>query len=236
MTLEKVKFDLQKYHSETVKIRKTHHISTSNTELLHIVIAWLAISFAFAILLFWFNWNRRPEFNEILDDLAGPFLISCITVGLSFLIHEMSHKFVAQRYGFWAEFRMDTSMLFLMLFLVYEFGILFAAPGAVMIYGGNIGRRENGRISLSGPLSNLVLCAAFLLLLSEPQGVIHDIGRIGVLINVTLALFNMIPFCQFDGKKVWAWNKPIYILFVIAAAILLILSITLWMPQKEFLM
>jgi Zn-dependent protease len=235
MKPEKVKFDLEKYHSETVRIRKIHHIRTSNTELLHIVIAWLTISFAFAILLFWFTWNRKPDFNEIFYGLAGPFLISCITVGLSFLLHEMSHKFVAQRYGSWAEFRMDPLMLLLMLFLVYEFGILFAAPGAVMIYGGNIGKRENGRISLAGPLSNLILGVAFLLLLSEPQGVIYDIGRIGVLINFTLALFNMIPFGVFDGKKVWAWNKPVYILFVIAAVILLILSITLWMP-KQFLM
>lgn len=236
MKPEKVKFDLDKYHSETVRIRKIHHIRTSNTELLHIVIAWLAISFAFAILLFWFNWDRRPTFDEIFEDLAGLFVISSITVGLSFLVHEMSHKFVAQRYGSWAEFRMNPSMLFLMLFLVYEFGILFAAPGAVMIYGGNIGKRENGRISLAGPLSNLILGSAFLLLLSEQSGVLYDIGRIGVLINVTLALFNMIPFGVFDGKKVWAWNKPVYILFVIAAVILLIFSITLWMPQPEFLM
>jgi Zn-dependent protease len=230
MKPEKVKFDLGKYHSETVRIRKTHHIRTSNTELLHIVIAWLSISFAFAILLFWFNWNRRPDFNEIFYDLGGPFLISCITVGLSFLAHEMSHKFVAQRYGSWAEFRMNPFMLILMLLLVYGFGILFAAPGAVMIYGGNIGKRENGRISLAGPLSNLILGAAFLLLSSEPPGFIHDIGRIGVLINVTLALFNMIPFGIFDGKKVWDWNKPVYILFVTGAIVLLILSIIQWMP------
>ncbi len=232
MEAGKNKMDFEKYHSEAVRIKSMHHIRTSNTELLHIVIAWIAISFAFAILLFWFNWDRRPTFDEIFEDLAGLFVISSITVGLSFLVHEMSHKFVAQRYGFWAEFRMNPSMLLLMLFLVYELGILFAAPGAVMIYGGNIGRRENGRISLAGPLSNLILGSAFLLLLSEPPGFLYDIGRTGVLINVALALFNMIPFGMFDGKKVWAWNKPVYILFVIAAVILLILSISTWMPQE----
>ena len=58
----------------------------------------------------------------------------------------MSHKIVAQRFGSWAEFRMSPIMLLLMLVLVYEFGILFAAPGAVMIYGGKCwpqGERTN---------------------------------------------------------------------------------------------
>jgi len=132
----------------------------------------------------------------------------------------MSHKIVAQRFGSWAEFRMSPFMLFLMLFLVYEYGILFAAPGAVMIYGGNVGRRENGRISLAGPLSNLLLGIAFFFLLSE-QGILYEIGKYGVIINITLALFNMIPFGIFDGRKVWDWNKPVYIGMVIAALVLL---------------
>ena len=116
-------------------------------------------------------------------------------------------------------------MLFLMLFIVLEFGILFAAPGAVMIYGGKVGRRENGRISLAGPLSNLLLGLAFFMLLSE-QGILYEIGRYGVIVNITLALFNMIPFGIFDGKKVWDWNKPVYIVMIIAILLLLLLYVT----------
>lgn len=221
MDIEKRKLDYEKYHKETVRIRSLHRIRTSNTEITHIIISWLAISYAFAILLLWFELGRRPPTEELFRGIVNPFAISLFTVGISFIVHEMSHKVVAQRYGSWAEFRMNPFMLVFMLFLVYEFGILFAAPGAVMIYGGEVGKRENGRISLSGPLSNLVLAFAFFPLLSE-AGILYEIGRYGVIINIALALFNMIPFSVFDGRKVWAWNKLVYLSMVMATLLLLV--------------
>lgn len=221
---KEVKPDFEKYHREAVRIRSMRSIHTSNTELAHILISWLAISYAFAILLLWFKLGRRPPTEDLLNGIANPLVISLFTVGISFIVHEMSHKIVAQRYGSWAEFRMSPFMLTLMLFLVYEFGFLFAAPGAVMIYGGNVGRRENGRISLSGPLSNLLLGLAFFPLLSE-TGILYEIGRYGVIVNIALALFNMLPFSVFDGRKVWAWNKPVYLGMVIATLLLLVLFV-----------
>ena len=216
--------DFEKYRREAVRIRSMRSIRTSNTELAHILISWLAISYAFAILLLWFKLGRRPQTFELLNGIANPFVIALFTVGVSFIVHEMSHKLVAQRYGSWAEFRMSPFMLVLMLFLVYEFGFLFAAPGAVMIYGGNVGRKENGRISLAGPLSNLLLGLAFFPLLSE-TGILYEMGRYGVLINIALALFNMIPFSVFDGRNVWAWNKLVYLGMVIATLLLLVLFV-----------
>lgn len=217
--VQQVKPDYTRYRNEMIHIRSMRSIRTSSTEIIHILISWLSISYAFAILLLW-SQSGKPSGDELTSGIFNPLVISMFTVGISFIIHEMSHKIVAQRYGSWAEFRMSPFMLFLMLFLVYEYGILFAAPGAVMIYGGNVGRRENGRISLAGPLSNLFLGLAFLLLLSE-QGLLYEIGKYGVIINIALALFNMIPFGIFDGKKVWDWNKTVYLLVVIAAFLLL---------------
>ncbi|MDO9096785.1 MAG: site-2 protease family protein [Candidatus Methanoperedens sp.] len=225
MDAKKGKMDFEKYHSEAVRIRGIRSIRTSNTELTHILISWLAISYAFAILLLWFKLGRRPPTEDLLNGIANPLVISLFTVGISFIVHEMSHKLAAQRYGSWAEFRMSPFMLFLMLFLVYEFGILFAAPGAVMIYGGNVGRRESGRISLAGPLSNLLLGLAFFPLLSE-TGILYEIGKYGVMVNIALALFNMIPFSVFDGRKVWVWNKLVYLGFIITAILLLLMYVT----------
>ncbi|HEX7628446.1 MAG TPA: site-2 protease family protein [Candidatus Methanoperedens sp.] len=222
--VQKGKADFSKYRKGAVHIRSLRSIRTSNTEIIHIIISWLAISYAFAILLFWSESGIKPSSEELFNGMFNPLVISLFTVGISFIIHEMSHKIVAQRFGSWAEFRMSPIMLILMLVLVYQFGILFAAPGAVMIYGGNVGRRENGRISLAGPLSNLILGMAFFLLLSE-QGILYEIGRYGVIVNIALALFNMIPFGIFDGRKVWEWNKLVYLLVVIAALLLLYLYV-----------
>ncbi len=216
--------DFEKYHREAVRNRSMRSIRTSNTELLHILISWLAVSYAFAILLLWIKAGEKPATEELFTGIINPLVISLSTVGISFIVHEMSHKVIAQRYGSWAEFRMSPFMLALMLILVYDFGILFAAPGAVMIYGGNVGRRESGRISLAGPLSNLLLGLAFFPLLSE-SGILYEIGKYGITVNIALALFNMIPFGVFDGKKVWAWNKPVYLAAVFATLLLLVLSV-----------
>ncbi|HWQ95930.1 MAG TPA: site-2 protease family protein [Candidatus Methylomirabilis sp.] len=218
-----------KYREETVRVGTVHirsmpSIRTSSTEIIHVIISWLAISYAFAILLLWSKSGIRPSNEELFSGIFNPLVISLFTVGISFIVHEMSHKIVAQRFGSWAEFRMNPIMLLLMLILVYQFGILFAAPGAVIIYGGNVGRRENGRISLAGPLSNLILGMAFFLLLSE-QGILYEIGKYGVIINIVLALFNMIPFGVFDGRKIWDWNKLVYIGFVASALLLLYLFV-----------
>lgn len=215
---QKGKPDFTRYQKGAVHGMRS--IRTSNTEIVHIVISWLAISYAFAILLLWSRSGIKPSGEELFNGIFNPLVISLFTVGISFIVHEMSHKITAQRFGSWAEFRMSPFMLFLMLFLVYEYGILFAAPGAVMIYGGNVGRRENGRISLAGPLSNLLLGMAFFLLLSE-QGILYEIGKYGVIVNIALALFNMIPFGIFDGRKVWDWNKAVYLMMVIATLVLL---------------
>lgn len=221
----KGKPDIAKYRMDTVKITSMRSIRTSNTEIIHIIISWLAISYAFAVLLLWSRSGIKPTGDELINGIFNPLVISLCTVGISFIVHEMSHKIVAQRFGFWAEFRMSVPMLFVMLYLVLDFGILFAAPGAVMIYGGNVGRKENGRISLAGPLSNLLMGLAFFTLLSE-QGILYEIGRYGVIVNITLALFNMIPFGIFDGRKVWDWNKAVYIVMVIAILLLLLVYVT----------
>jgi len=41
-------------------------------------------------------------------------------------------------------------------------GIVFAAPGAVMIMG-MVSREENGRIAAAGPITNMVIAVIFLL-------------------------------------------------------------------------
>src|SRR3989338_6112404 len=142
------------------------------------------------------------------------FIIASLTVGTGFLLHELGHKFVAQKYGCFAEFRAFNQFLILAIIMSF-FGFVFAAPGAVMI-NGPVGVRRNGKISVAGPLVNLALALFFLsILLVPPAGILKTIAVYGFLINSWLALFNMIPFGNLDGAKVLRWNKPIYALVVI---------------------
>ena len=40
---------------------------------------------------------------------------------------------------------------------------------------------------------------------------------IGLQVNAMIAAFNMLPVSVLDGKKVWAWNKGVFLVLIIAA-------------------
>ncbi len=184
-------------------IHRTHirlgNISTSDTEIIDLLKAWLVLSAAFAILL---------SGSPFAKGFYTGFLISSLTVGTGFLLHELAHKIVAQRYGCFAEFRSFDFMLLVALAMSFA-GFLFAAPGAVMI-SGHVDKRKNGIISVAGPIVNVVLALGFLLLGFLFSGNLGLIALYGFRINGFLALFNMIPALNFDGAKVLSWNKMWY--------------------------
>ena len=142
-------------------------------------------------------------------------LIPAVALGvsLSFILHELMHKFVAQHYGAIAGFRTSYNGLIITL-LTGAFGFLLGIPGATMIYTNNFTKRENGIVSIAGPLTNFAVFAVFLVLalaLRLPQN-----SYLGYAIDLTLeisillAFFNMLPIYPLDGSKVLAWNKRVY--------------------------
>lgn len=184
----------------------------STLEIQHLLRAWLAISIAFAILL-----NRGFSFD---DQFLTSVILAAVTVGLGFLLHELAHKFLAQRYGCIAEFRAFDTMLILAVVMSF-FGFILAAPGAVFIQG-NVNTARNGRISAVGPLVNIILAFVFFVILvlattTFPNPLLLTLAFYGLSINGWLALFNLLPFWHLDGKKVLAWNKKIYALMMAAA-------------------
>ncbi|MDD1676600.1 MAG: peptidase M50 [Methanomicrobiales archaeon] len=176
-----------------------------------LILAWFAISIAFSLI-----YVRGGI--ELLDFLMV-FALSAITVGAGFILHELAHKFMAMRYGFWAEFRKDNLMLLVAVAMAALAGVVFAAPGATIIYGPAISKEQNGRISIVGPLTNLLLCIPFGALAFLPQfapaaaislPLLTSIGAVGFQVNAMIAVFNMLPVSVLDGKKVLAWNPLIF--------------------------
>lgn len=182
-------------------------ITFSEHELIDIMKAWLAISFAFGIII-------AGGFNS---KFYTSFIISALTVGVGFIFHELGHKILAQRYGAWAEFRAWDTMLIVAVLMSF-LGVVFAAPGAVMISGRTIGKSRYGRISAMGPIMNFIMAILFLaLFLYVPNGLLNSIGRYGLEINAWLGLFNLIPLAMFDGKKIWDWNRIVWIALLVVA-------------------
>lgn len=185
-----------RYHN---KEKKLLGIPTSDKEIYDIVKAWFVISLAFTILL---------AESLISPEAIVYFFIAAFTVGTGFLFHELAHKFVAQKYRCWAEFRSFDHMLVLALVFSF-FGFILAAPGAVMIKGSML-KKEYGHISAAGPLMNFLLAGIFFVISFSPVDIIALTGNYGFLINTWLGLFNLIPFAMFDGAKIFRWNKVIW--------------------------
>ena len=191
-------------------------VSFTAREVRDIIISMLVIAVIFAYLI-----NGR-NINENLILLIPSLLVA---VGLGFVLHELAHKFVAVRYGFYAEFKMWLEGLIFALFTAFILGFVFVAPGAVYIHGEYISREQNGKISIAGPLVNITLALLFLVLTpfvtKNPTDIMGFIfGTIvvyGFIINSILAAFNLIPLGIFDGAKVLRWNPIIWgITFVVA--------------------
>ncbi len=191
----------------------------SRTEIRDIAIAWLTLGAAFALA----SVSRVSLFGGAGLDLRvfpGYFAMALVTVGPGFVFHELSHKFVARRYGFWAEFRMFPTLLLLAL-VTSLFGIIFAAPGATFISGASISQEENGKISIAGPAVNVVVALLFLPLALFGTGFLAVLGSFGAYINIFLAVFNLIPFGPLDGSKVFRWNKLIWASSFVPLALIL---------------
>ena len=127
---------------------------TSRTEIIHLTIAMLTLSVAFSFALGSGGFLTNGFYSIVSAVYAFPIALFSILTG--FFFHELSHKFVAQHYGLWAEFRMYLGGLFFALIFGMLFGFVFAAPGAVTIQGG-ARKFEMGRIAAAGPLANIIV-------------------------------------------------------------------------------
>ena len=184
----------------------TLRIKTSKTELLHLTIATLLVIGVGLSL----NGYRSVSWQ---------FLAIFVS---AFLVHELAHKFLAQYYGSWAEFR--AFMWGLVVTAISALPMMpfkFIAPGAVMI--GLSDRSKFGRVALVGPLTNLAMGFSFLFL-SLFFSSYSPYFVVGASFNGWIALFNLMPFGVLDGQKIFEWNKLIWVMTMAAASGLFIVA------------
>ena len=203
----------EQHSHEPISIHRGSIWHFSKTEIEHLALATGAFTLALALMFSDGIWG--------LDAKKFPLycVLSLITLAPAFLLHEFAHKFVARYYGCWAEFRADPSGLRFGVILAAIAGIVFMAPGAVMV-AGNTTRSQFGKIAVAGPLTNVALWSIGFVALFVIGGVsrfsngnqllIDDIIAIWLTGNALLAPFNMIPFGPLDGKKIKTWSEPIF--------------------------
>ncbi|WOF15233.1 peptidase M50 [Methanoplanus sp. FWC-SCC4] len=195
-----------------------------------LIIGWIAIAVAFTLVF------TRGSVTPVT--FAIFFAISLVTVGIGFLLHELAHKFSAMKFGYWAEFHKDNQMLLVAVALAALVGVVFAAPGATVIYGQQgrmMTKEEDGKISAAGPVVNLILCVPFFLLIVAGAALggissgglgfyLFLTGTFGLSVNSMIAFFNMLPVSVLDGKKVLSWNPAVFAALIVSSFVILLIS------------
>jgi Zn-dependent protease len=184
-------------------------------ELKDLVISALVLALAFGIAL-------SGGFRAFLqpDRLLIIMAMAVGAVSLGFVSHELGHRLVARRFGYFAEYAMWPMGLIIALGCSL-FGFVFASPGAVVIHPrANIGgtstltKEKVGLISIAGPAMNICLAIVFLALDAVHPTLLFTLGA---RVNTWLAVFNLIPLGPLDGAKIFRWNKGIWLITLAGA-------------------
>jgi len=139
--------------------------------------------------------------QEVIQKIGGiPTLFAfAVLVMASFLIHELAHKITAQKSGLWAEFRIMLFGLILTAISIVLPLFKIISPGAVVV-SGLTSKRNLGKISIAGPLTNILLSIGFLFTaFLTPINNFLYLFRLSFAINAWIAFINLIPFGTLDG-------------------------------------
>ena len=155
-------------------------------------------------------------------------LVGLILLFICFPVHELAHALVAYKLGDDTAQRLGRITLnpFAHLdpigsiaFLLFGFG--WAKPVPVNVYrlNGNT-KVSHGLVALAGPMSNLILAALFAVLYRVLDATVlpalpFDVMRLidtgfyfAVILNLYLAIFNLIPIPPLDGSRILAAVLP----------------------------
>jgi Zn-dependent protease len=157
-----------------------------------------------------------------------PLVIDLVVLLFSLSLHESAHAWVANRFGDPTGQMLGRVSLNplvhidpigTILFPVLGFlvgGVIFGWAKPVPINSANLRdpKRDNIFISVAGPLSNLAAAFGFVILLHVFSGLsasgalpwltepMLGLCRVGIFLNVILAVFNLIPIPPLDGSWV----------------------------------
>jgi hypothetical protein len=170
------------------------------------------------------NWG--VETFDLQLGLQNFFLIT-IFVAISFFVHEMAHRTIALWLGYRSQYKMW--LLGLIIGLVVAFvsngRLLFLATGALVITHLEIHRlgkgyyelslKHLGWIAMSGAIANMIFAV---ILKSLAVALSSPLLEKAVMINIWIALYDMLPIPPYNGSRTFFGSRFIYV-FVVGALI-----------------
>lgn len=145
------------------------------------------------------------------------FLVWAIGLVLAISIHEYAHAVAADRLGdptprsqgrltLNPRAHLDTLGTLALLFLGFGWG----KPVQFDPYNLRNPRRDSALIAIAGPVSNLIFATILSLLVHFLPGIglLSSVFSILIMMNITLAIFNLVPIFPLDGEKILGGFLP----------------------------
>ncbi len=171
--------------------------------------AWVLVTAAFLILF-------GASFTLV------SFAVFGVVVGGAVVLHELGHKYVAERYDYEARFKSNDLMLGIGVLMAFT-GFIFIAPGAVHVRGLQ-NRRQNALIAWAGPAVNAAIALVSYIMIGVTG--LSEYFRLLLVVNAILGAFNMLPVGGFDGRKIWLGDKRLYVGTAIVLGVLVVAGFT----------
>ena len=165
---------------------------------------------------------------QMIDLLKTPQLLIAFIIFLVFPLlfsisfHELAHGYAAYKFGDMTPKLMGRLTLNpfahldpLGTILLFVIGLGWAKP--VIININNIPNKNHQMlVALAGPASNFLLAAIFAILISVFENYLYlpsnhfiiMFFNIVIMINIALAVFNLIPIPPMDGSRIVSWILP----------------------------
>ncbi|MEM2940043.1 MAG: GNAT family N-acetyltransferase [Thermoproteota archaeon] len=157
-------------------------------------------------------------------------------VAFSILAHELSQKLAASKLGLETTFKAWGSGI-LFSWLLALLSSVFPAYGSTYVkqldWRYDPEKDKTGIIFAIGPLVSLLLGFAFWAISSLMANSLLVVpATVGYVTNLLIVILNLIPIQAaggfvWDGRKIFKWNRTVWIMLIIATSVLIILDIFL---------
>jgi Zn-dependent protease len=212
---------LKKWLHEFLSSKRKLHISEkagnplklTKLEIISYIVALVTLTLAFA-------YAKAQTVDAILSVLPI-VLATSIVVGFtkSFL-----EEAIARKLGVWAEHRLWYFGLALFVLSTLAFRVPFSSPSRNIYFSKEFTKRSLGLASAASVFIGLAFSAIFYVMFVNGFTLI---GSIGMVMSLTIALFETFPIPPMNGKEIYNWSKPLWFGLFVAAFTPYILCILL---------
>jgi Zn-dependent protease len=180
----------------------------------------VAYAVALSILTLAFSYAKAQNLQDILAVLPTVLATSILVE----FVKNYAVEAIARQQGVWTEHRLWYFGVATFLVSTIAFKTPFSSPSRNTHYSASFTRRSLGLVSSVSVLVGLFFAVIFYILLANGFGLL---GSMGLVMSLTLAFFETVPIPPMNGKDIYDWSKPLWLVLFVTTSTLYMLCILL---------